>query len=143
MPHTKTQSLVKLQDAFFQKANTEFIADDKILSYELYWRAQKPAIDGSNVDLVALHQFQDDLTMAATNTTCTLTVFSSKGEGAEIRYKKKSDKEFSVLGPSIVNTEVERAGYEFECWRKGKRTGATTQLVDCTGKTQRVTITEQ
>ena len=147
----KTQSSIiaataykKKTDEFFEHLNGTVVIDDKLNSYELYWYAKRSqlSVDGNYDVKIDVNQFLQNLSDAAKNTKCTVKVFTTNGQNADILVAKR-DRKFKSLGPSVVTTELERALYYFQAWRHGELTGETLSPVDCTGKSKDITITEE
>jgi hypothetical protein len=127
----------------FDDLRTRGAMDDKTTAYVLQWQIDRGRFrDFGGASLsTAYTQFQFNLVEAASNTKCTVRVFTSNGQNAEIK-AAKADKRFEGIGQSTVVKEMERAKYFFQCWRNNKKTGETSEPYDCTGKSQDITITE-
>jgi hypothetical protein len=136
-------------DLFGRLANGQ-VFDDKTSAYDLVWRNQLRASLAAHprdaTTILSLQQFLDEFSASVRGDKCTVTVCSSKGNGASVRYAKLPDarrnifKEMPAL--TVTSAEVEPAKYVFQSFRAMKKTGET-ESIECTGETACVTIPEE
>lgn len=144
MPTVEAKTFAAKTNELFRLMNTKCLINDKLELYEIGWRDFRLALTSkdplTSKVLSNLKAYNENLFAATEGKGCTVRVFSTKGNGAEIKYAKL-DGDFIEMGLSVATQELERAQYRFEAYRDGTRTGAVS--ADCTTKTQEVTIPEK
>jgi len=141
-------------DDLFMDLHARGELNKKDATYEYYWETVlKPlackayAGDASAEDrfLARFARFAHHVCLAAANTDCTVTITTSRGNGATIRYAKVPDADedrfYTLAEPTMTITELERASYVFQSWRGATKTGEG--CYDCTGEAVSIEIQEQ
>lgn len=133
----------------FQKMDSAAVIDDKMTLYKVKWEHSLAAslmmAPESKVTAGSVISFVENLRAAGEGKKCTVTVGSSKGNGAEIWYAKAADAQFPArylkLGDVLAIGDIEKGNYVFLAKREGKETGRETNVA-CTSATKPVNVRE-
>lgn len=121
-------SLIAAGNDCFQKLKDADLLNAKLQAYHTHWEHLSAVVQKNANKKGLLEQLDDfikNLKLAAIGGRCTVSVTTSNGDGATIKYAKIADvdKPFMTLGQSPVLKEIEKGDYDFKSYRGDTETG--------------------